>query len=140
MTKNINSDRTFTEAEIKEVNEIVAELQKSISMVENSVKSKDFNDALKNIVVGIKSTNCPVCKEKLLLLSADIIKTQKECKSNSGQCDIMINSTVKKAEDMREEFIPIATEKNVARSKKDIFNIPSAQSILNEINAEKENV
>lgn len=133
--------RTFTEAEIKEVNNTIAELQKNISLVEDSVKSKDFNDALKSIVVGIKSTNCPICKEKLLLLSADVIKTQKECKSDGNQCDVMVNSTIEKAKDMREEFVPIATEKNVANSKKGgLLDVPSARSIIEQINAERENV
>lgn len=133
--------RTFTEAEIKEVNKTIAELQESISLVENSVKAKNFNDALKNIVVGIKSTNCPICKEKLLSLSADVIMTQKECKSDGGQCDIMVNSTIEKAKDMREEFVPIATEKNVAHGKKSgLLDVPSARSIIDEIDAEREYV
>jgi len=136
----MENKRTFTEAEIKEVNETIAELQRSISLVEDSVKAKDFNDALKNIVTGIKATNCPICKEKLLSLSAEVIKTQKACNSNSGQCNIMINDTIKKARDIREEFVPIATERNISNNRRGLLDVPSARSIIEQINAERKNV
>ena len=131
--------RTFTEAEIKEVNETIARIQESISLVEDDVKAMDFNNALKNIVIGMKTTNCPVCKEKLLKLSTDIIKTKKSCDTNDGKCNIMINNTIEKAREIKNEFIPIATEKNFSHNKKGILDIPSAQSIIDKINAGREN-
>ena len=141
MTVNTDTKETLTEDEVNEINETIIQLQKDITIIEDNVKAKEFNNALKNIVKGMKHTECPVCKEKLLKLSAEIIKTRASCNEGKGNCELLIKETIEKSNDIKNEFIPIATEKNFVNRKQsaDTSKLPEIplpkdilESILNE--------
>lgn len=141
MTKDTDTKKTLTEDEVKEINETIIQLQKDITIIEDNVKAKEFNDALKNIVKGMKHTECPVCKEKLLQLSAEIIRTRASCNEGKGNCELLIKSTIEKSNGIKNEFIPIATEKNFVNRKESTgkskpFEIPLPKDVLNSIFSE----
>jgi len=110
-------ERKLTDDETAQINGIIALLQDDLSKAIDHTKKHEFNDALRKIVDGMGHTECPICKEKLAMLSSDIIKAKISCKSDDASCHIIIKDTIKKAEGIKNDFIPIATKKKFIKNK-----------------------
>ncbi|MCK5386781.1 MAG: hypothetical protein KAJ39_06325 [Gammaproteobacteria bacterium] len=123
--------KPLTVEEIKEVNAIIAKLQQDIDIIEGNVKAKKFNTALQNIIDGMKHTKCPACKEKLLQLSAEVIKTRASCNEGGSDCDLLVQKTVDKASEIKKDFVPVSTEKKFAKDK--MFDVPSPTEAMNAV-------
>lgn len=111
------ADRKLTEEEVEEVNEIIITLQNHVSNVQDYTKKRQFNDALKEIILSMKATDCPLCKEKLAILSTKIIEAKAACKTKDSKCNLIIKEAVEKAESIKNDFVPIATEKKFIKEK-----------------------
>lgn len=107
----------LTDDDIKEVNSIITTLQKHISNIQSYTEKKQFNEALKEIILSMKATECPLCKEKLAVLSSKIIEAKVSCKNDNSKCNLLIKEAVDKAENTKSEFVPIATEKKFIKDK-----------------------
>lgn len=107
----------LTDNEVKEVNAIITTLQNHLSNVQDYTKKRQFNDALKEIILSMKATECPLCKEKLAVLSTKIIETKVACKNKDSKCDLIIKEAIDKAESIKNDFVPIATEKRFIKEK-----------------------
>lgn len=121
----------LSESQINDVNAIIETLQYDIALVNDNIERRKFDEALKNILEGMKHTTCPICKEKFANLSVKVIESKKSCDSNADKCELLIQEALNTARYMKEEFIPIATTK---KAIKDINNIEST-NILNPIKA-----
>jgi uncharacterized protein YbaR (Trm112 family) len=112
------SELKLSDEEVKEVNAIVANLQSHVSKMQDEMRKREFSRALTHISEAIKGTTCPLCKEKLAYLSTKIIDSKIACKNNGSKCDLLLRETIDKAEEIKNDFIPISTEKRFKKEKK----------------------
>lgn len=111
------ADKKLTEAEVEEVNKIITTLQGDIDKVKNHTQKKEFNEALKGIITAMGHTECPLCKEKLAVLSSKIIEAKIACKNSDAKCNLILKEAMDKADSIKSDFIPIATEKKFVKEK-----------------------
>lgn len=116
--------KELSESEIKKVNEIVRTLQKDLDMVIDHAKRQEFNESLREIVNAMGHTSCPVCKEKLANLSTKILDAKKSCNNKDGNCKFILKEVVDNANTIKNEFVPIATEKKFIKDKNRAFKLP----------------
>lgn len=111
------ADKELSEADIEKINKIISTLQEDINKVKNHAEKMQFNDALKGIITAMGHTDCPLCKEKLSVLSSKIIEAKMSCDKNNPNCNLILKEAIDKADSIKNDFIPIATEKRFIKNK-----------------------
>lgn len=109
--------KELSESEIKQVNEIVKTLQNDLDMVIDHAQKKEFNESLREIVNAMGHTSCPICKEKLANLSTKILDAKKSCNNKDSNCDFIIKEAINNATNIKNDFVPVATEKRFIKQK-----------------------
>lgn len=107
----------LTDEEIQRVNVIVADIQKDLNNVISAVGKGNFDEAIRFINDGISRSTCPVCKKELKLLNADVVHNQQVCILEADTCDIEKEAIIEKTEVLRDDFIPVKTNKKAIKDK-----------------------
>lgn len=134
------TDLKLSDEEIEEVNSIVQNLQNHVSKMQDNLQKHEFSKALVEISEAIKSTTCPLCKEKLAYLSTLIIKSKISCKKDTGKCNYIIKKTVDEAEKIKTDFIPISTEKRYLKEKASESQIDLVTSTIARFREQNDNL
>lgn len=106
----------LSKSQVREINATIDTLQKDISLAQSNLKSRNFSGALKHITNGINHTDCPLCKEKLSALAIEINNSKQGCDDDSNECSLLIGTTLQNAESLKNEFVPLATEKSMLKA------------------------
>lgn len=107
----------LTDEEIKAVNDTIKNIQSDLEKVIEHIKNNDFDSALLAIRTSLEKTDCPICQKKLKLLKADISHTKEICPIDADLCIEEKKQVSSTAIELKDEFVPIATEKKAIRDK-----------------------
>ena len=115
---NNADDIKLTDDEIKKVNEIITGIQSDLKQAIEAINSNDFDKALKFINNGMSRTSCPICHKKMTLLKADVVHTKTVCPVDADLCIAEKEAVTDTAIGIKDEFVPMATEKKAIKDKK----------------------
>jgi hypothetical protein len=129
---NIMSDKTIelTDEEIEKVNKIISSIKSDINEAINYISNNSFELAVESLKRGLTRTDCPVCHKKLKILAADVTHTKEVCNIDEKLCLLEKEEIQKTAISIKDEFIPIATEKRAKNIKSKIINNKLEDNVL----------
>jgi len=104
----------LTEDNITEINETLAVLQKDVQSIINNISNENYEQAIEAVQNAMEHTECPICQDKFTIIGADIVKTKMLCKLGDAKCKSQRTESIKFAKSVKDTFLPIATEKNIA--------------------------
>lgn len=102
----------LTDDEIEGINKALEVLQRDMVDVIENIKKENYEEAIEKLNHAMTHTECPVCKDKFVIVGADIVKTKTLCKLGEKNCLSQKSEAIGFAERVRDTFLPIATEKS----------------------------
>lgn len=111
-------DIEFTDEEIEKVNTIISGIQSDLNKAIDSLRIGKYDEALSFIDNGISKSNCPMCKKELGILKADIVHNSAVCILGADTCKEENTVLIQKANELKNDFIPIKTTKKAKIIKK----------------------
>ncbi len=110
-------DIELTEDELSRVNNIIVGIQFDLDTAISHLKNHNYEAAILAISSSITKSNCPLCKRELGTLKADIIHNKEICILKSDTCEQEHDIIIKKAYELKDDFIPIKTKKKAIKEK-----------------------
>ncbi len=110
-------DIVLTEDELNRVNLIIIEIQSDLDTAISHLKNHNYEAAILAINSSITKSNCPLCKKELGTLKADIIHNKEICILKVDTCLQEHDIIIKKAYELKDDFVPIKTKKKAIKEK-----------------------
>ena len=107
----------LTDEDIDKINDTLVVLQADVQTIIDSIYAENYEQAMEAVQSAMDHTECPVCRDKFTIIGADIVKTKMLCKIEDDECNPQRSESIKFAEKVKDTFLPIATEKNVANQR-----------------------
>ena len=107
----------LTDEDIEEVNRTLKTLQEDMQSIINSISNENYEEAMETVQEALKHTECTICKDKFTIIGADIVKTKMLCRIGDEECKPQQEKSIEFAEKVKDTFLPIATEKNIANQR-----------------------
>lgn len=124
-------DIELTEDELSRVNNIITGIQSDLDTAILHLKNNDFDKAITAINSGISKSNCPLCKRELGTLKADIIHNREICILKSETCQDEHTIIIKKAYELKDDFVPVKTKKKAIKDKSELLKENKKRVLLN---------
>jgi hypothetical protein len=107
----------LTDEDIEKVNITLKTLQEDMQSIINSISDENYEEAMETLQEALTHTECTICKDKFTIIGADIVKTKMLCKIGDDECRPQQKKSIQFAEKVKDTFLPIATEKNIANQR-----------------------
>lgn len=108
----------LTSDEMDAVNVKIESIKDELDISILNITNDDFKSAIGNVDNSIYITDCMVCKRELGVLKADIMHAHAICELEHETCEEEKEVLIDTATELRDDFIPIRTEKKALIDKR----------------------